>query len=307
MVTIVGAGAAGLSLAMMVDDPWVIEATDTPGGLCRSVRFEGWTYDTGPHILGGDPAAVAWIRESTGIRFVSGRTNNAAWIDGEWQAHPFARPSDAERYSRKLWKGPAMPLDPPTRRPGGVAEFLYPQRGGYQAITDAWYERLRDRVMLGSRVNEAVPGGVWAAPVVGRYNTLALATMAFTGARPRFTAVYLPGAETPWHRLSFPCSFSPENAPKGTFLVQAEMTVPGLVAFDLPPLEELGQLLRDLGLSTTDALWIDCRVVPFAYPCPGMGGWREAGVRYHGRSAGRRYLNLDGVVAASMALAGRLR
>src|SRR5665213_413475 len=111
---IVGAGAAGLSLALLLDgDVTVFEAENTPGGLCRSTKRDGFTWDQGPHILGGIPAAVKWITESTGIDFVSGKVDNRAWIGGEYHPHPFTDERDVALYQAKMWKTPPADLSFP--------------------------------------------------------------------------------------------------------------------------------------------------------------------------------------------------
>ena len=52
LIGIIGGGLAGLSLAYHLRDSIVIEAKDRVGGLLRSERIEGYTFDTGgSHIL----------------------------------------------------------------------------------------------------------------------------------------------------------------------------------------------------------------------------------------------------------------
>lgn len=54
---ILGAGLSGISTAYFLqeekgfDDITLLEMEDTPGGLCRSIKKNGYTYDIGPHIL----------------------------------------------------------------------------------------------------------------------------------------------------------------------------------------------------------------------------------------------------------------
>lgn len=54
---ILGAGLAGISTAYFLqqypnyDDITLLEKEMTPGGLCRSIRVDGYIYDIGPHIL----------------------------------------------------------------------------------------------------------------------------------------------------------------------------------------------------------------------------------------------------------------
>jgi len=52
MITILGAGLAGLSAAYhLVDGYRVLEREAEPGGLCRSVMKGGYVFDIAPHIL----------------------------------------------------------------------------------------------------------------------------------------------------------------------------------------------------------------------------------------------------------------
>lgn len=54
---ILGAGLAGITAAYFLqdhegfDDITLLEREKTPGGLCRSIRKDGYIYDIGPHIL----------------------------------------------------------------------------------------------------------------------------------------------------------------------------------------------------------------------------------------------------------------
>lgn len=54
---ILGAGLSGISTAYFlqdekfVDEITILEMEKTPGGLCRSIKKDGYTYDIGPHIL----------------------------------------------------------------------------------------------------------------------------------------------------------------------------------------------------------------------------------------------------------------
>ena len=64
MVVILGGGLAGLATAWFLGDvPHVVlEAEDAPGGLCRSRRVDGFTFDYTGHLLHlRDPRAVALL------------------------------------------------------------------------------------------------------------------------------------------------------------------------------------------------------------------------------------------------------
>lgn len=52
MITIVGAGLAGLSAAYHLKKPYTLLERETQvGGLCRSININGYTFDYAPHIL----------------------------------------------------------------------------------------------------------------------------------------------------------------------------------------------------------------------------------------------------------------
>ena len=52
MITIVGAGLAGLSAAYHLNKEYtILERETTVGGLCKSININGYTFDYAPHIL----------------------------------------------------------------------------------------------------------------------------------------------------------------------------------------------------------------------------------------------------------------
>ena len=54
---ILGGGLSAISTAFFLqeredtEEILILEKEETPGGLCRSITKEGYTYDIGPHIL----------------------------------------------------------------------------------------------------------------------------------------------------------------------------------------------------------------------------------------------------------------
>ena len=329
---IVGAGAAGLSLALMLDGYVRVFESGQVGGLCRSHRREdGFTYDTGPHVLGGIPEAVDWIVKSTGIDFVEGETKNVGWTR-EIVSHPFVDEAVGERYVEKMWKSPVVLLNKVGlsaqrgRTPGGVQKYRYPSFGGYQAIADAWAEQLEERIEQ-RRISAGVglyelsrdfDRIVWTAPIKGlRYNALTLITAGFEGESPNLTAVYCPNKETPFHRISFPSAFSPDNAPDGCWSAQGELSSEGERIFCDHHVDQLITLLNDILGRELTPLWTATDYVFNAYPVPltsqtltaeQLTGFDHSRVPIycHGRTGSHSYLNIDGVVAQSMALAERL-
>src|SRR5204862_4391154 len=100
---------------------------------------------------------------------------------------------------------------------------------------------------------DGVPLEIKKAVDALRYNSLFTVTVGISNDRiPDYTAVYVPDPELVFHRLSFPAVFSPENVPKGTSLIQAEITAnEGDGVWDLPDgqvLEKVVSGLESIGL-----------------------------------------------------------
>lgn len=284
------------------------------GGLCRS-QVGDVTFDRfGPHILGGIPEAVDWIIQSTGLDFVEGSTSNVGWIGGRFVKHPFEDEAVGRRYQTKMWKRDPSILSSPGlsaqkgRRPGGVAKFRYPAKGGYQAITDAWGRQVD--VQFGCKFTltsvqtlRTYDRIVWCAPIPGMaYNRLTTVTLRYRGEAPPFTAIYLPESDTPFHRVSFPTAFSTHNSAPDEFLMQGEVSGETL----LFPQDDLKNLGEALGLGAPVPGSDRINVEANAYPIPDGSQLPSTDLYFHGRSGAHSYLNLDGVVKASMQLAEEL-
>ena len=138
--------------------------------------------------------------------------------------------------------------------------YHYPRRGGYQAISEAWAKRVP--VNYGCRVqslerrddswvvsdgrrtweyrqlvstlpiqqlaiitNLDIPAEVKAAIDGLIVNPMFIISLGIRGTdADQFTAIYFPEAEFLVNRVSFPATFSPDNAPVGTYSIQAEIT-----------------------------------------------------------------------------------
>ncbi len=139
--------------------------------------------------------------------------------------------------------------------------YHYPLRGGYQAISEAFAERIPDitydydvksvrRVDGGWEVSDGrsprtferlvstmpvhalvdivdlevpdrVRDAVWKLIV----NPMYVVSLGVRGEDPdQFTAVYFPEADFAVNRISYPTTFSPHNAPEGMHSIQAEIT-----------------------------------------------------------------------------------
>lgn len=91
MLGILGGGLTGLALASGVPDSLVLEANDRPGGLCRSLTFDGFTFDPhGSHILySRNPRAMAFYRDLLGDNVCERRRNTKVFYKGRYVKYPF--------------------------------------------------------------------------------------------------------------------------------------------------------------------------------------------------------------------------
>ncbi len=91
MIGILGGGLSGLTLASRLPESEVLEREDRPGGLCRSLRAEGFTFDPhGSHVLfSRNPEAMRLYEELLGDN-VSRRTRNTKiFYRGRYVKYPF--------------------------------------------------------------------------------------------------------------------------------------------------------------------------------------------------------------------------
>jgi protoporphyrinogen oxidase len=95
---------------------------------------------------------------------------------------------------------------------------------------------------------EGTPPEIRAAVNALRYNSLVTVSVGLDTARlPDYTAIYVPDPETRFHRLSFPAAFSPNNAPAGQSIVQAEITTnPGDGAHEMTDEALAADVIGDL-------------------------------------------------------------
>jgi UDP-galactopyranose mutase len=90
-VAIVGAGLAGLSAAYHLEGDYdLYEAEDRPGGLCRSLRFDGFTFDSAVHVLySTDEYAVGLIRHLLGEDLLTIERSSWVFSHGIYTLYPF--------------------------------------------------------------------------------------------------------------------------------------------------------------------------------------------------------------------------
>ncbi len=87
---IIGAGASGLSLALMLDgDVTIFEQSECAGGHCHATIRDGWTFDRGPHIMfSRDQEVLDFMIASLGDNVHQSRRNNRVFVDGRMVKYP---------------------------------------------------------------------------------------------------------------------------------------------------------------------------------------------------------------------------
>ena len=87
---IIGAGASGLSLAMMLDGECTLfEKEDRTGGHCQSTVRGGWTFDRGPHIMfSRNQEVLDFMIASLGENVHQSRRKNRVYVDGRMVKYP---------------------------------------------------------------------------------------------------------------------------------------------------------------------------------------------------------------------------
>ncbi len=88
---IIGAGASGLSLALMLEGQFTIfERSESTGGHCRTTVRDGWTYDQGPHIMFSKNLDVLdFMIKSLGDNVHQCTRNNKVFVDRRMVKYPF--------------------------------------------------------------------------------------------------------------------------------------------------------------------------------------------------------------------------
>ena len=91
MIGILGGGLSGLVLASRLKDAEVLEADDRPGGLCRSLTADGFTFDPhGSHILfSRKPEAMRFYEDLLGDNVSRRRRNTKIYYKGRYVKYPF--------------------------------------------------------------------------------------------------------------------------------------------------------------------------------------------------------------------------
>ena len=208
---------------------------------------------------------------------------------------------------------------------GFNVEAILPSDGGVRVVTtkdDRTFDRVVSTIPIKHLVHlvSDVPDPVAAA--VGRLvvNPMIVATYGFEGIDPnQYTAVYVADQQFAVNRISYPAVFSPNNAPEGCFSVQAEITAPpgseimnwsneqvrnhvieGLASRDLIPSEgphvfEAIERFESAYVVYTQGFEADVAIA--------REWFAEQGIHLHGRFGSHQYVNIDGCLDQSIALA----
>lgn len=92
---ILGAGLTGCTLARLLaeagEEVTVLEAEPTPGGLCRSVTSDGFTFDLGgSHIVfSRDREVLDWMQAQLGPNREERHRETKCWYRGAYVQYPF--------------------------------------------------------------------------------------------------------------------------------------------------------------------------------------------------------------------------
>ena len=169
---------------------------------------------------------------------------------------------------------------------------------------------------------EGTPPGILAAVNSLRYNSLVTVSVGLDSARlPDYTAIYVPDPAVRFHRLSFPACFSPQNAPSGQSIVQAEITTnPGDGTHELSDHELLADIIGDMEnmdlMRRSEVCYSRVLRTKYGYvvqndDCrPNLkqakAYFEQIGIPLCGRVAEFEYINMDVCIERARNLANRL-
>ncbi|MEO6858364.1 MAG: FAD-dependent oxidoreductase [Solirubrobacteraceae bacterium] len=211
---------------------------------------------------------------------------------------------------------------------GSHVQSVRSGRGGVVVGTSTGeqvFERVVSTLPLRHLVNmvPGVPSTVRDAVSRLVVNSMVVVTLGFEGEDPdQYTAVYIPDNDFIVNRVSYPAVFSPHNAPAGCFSIQAEITTPRgseiLSRSDDAIVDEVVKGLGGRGLVPAGAELVFTWVERFehAYVVYTQGyrsdlqlaveWFATQGIILHGRFGAHQYVNVDGCLEQSIALARTL-
>ena len=303
-------------------------------------NFKEWLY----HVFGKGIAEKYMIPYNQKIWNIGAEKMSFDWVDGRVPRPPAediiksAVGVETEGYSHQL-------------------DFGYPKTGGIQALPLA-YARGCKKIIVDFRVRKVWrQGDRWmvsdgqitksfenlvstipiqdlldALPEVPqpilqdakslRFNSLIVVMLgARSDTRPPFTALYVPDAAFPFHRLSFPTGFTDEGAPDGHMAVAAEITTnPGDGFHELGDgdvVERVVDGLTKLGLLDPPRISFSrvyrtkhayvVRSFDYSEKLKSCLDYvRELGITSVGRNAEFEYINMDEAVRRGIEVARRL-
>jgi protoporphyrinogen oxidase len=236
--------------------------------------------------------------------------------------------------------------------------YHYPRRGGYQAISEAWATRVP--VTYGFRVqslerrgeawlvsdgaqtreyrqlvstlpvqylatitNLEIPDVVRAAIDGLIVNPMFIVSLGIRGTdAEQYTAIYFPEPEFLVNRVSFPATFSPENAPPGAYSIQAEITCrKGSATWAMPDAAILDHVIDGLAgrgiIASRDAvIYSNVQRKTYSYVVYDrhyaentriIREWfPRHGLHLAGRFGFFEYLNVDGILIRNLEIASQL-
>ncbi len=373
---ILGGGVTGLTAGWLLkqqgQDVTIFEKDEIPGGLCRSVEIDGYTFDVaGGHIIfSKDEEVMDFTRNLLGVEtMVQSDRHTKIFYRGDWVKYPFenglgdlpdadkfdclkgyveahyARQNGAEQpdnfrdwvlwrfgegiarcfmfpYNEKIWKidlaelatswvagrVPDAPVDDVLRAAIGIstegyqhqAVFWYPEKGGFQAITDRLAENVGDSLRCGTPVEqvrktasgfeingEAFDQVINTIPLQECYRRLegadpaakeAAEKLVFRGLvsymigldaeeQTNHSWIYLPHPENgPANRITHLANYSSGNVPSGKSSIMAEVTYEGDPTIDQSKAMEVVDGLHNCGILDKNKVEVlDWRKNHYAY------------------------------------------
>jgi len=238
--------------------------------------------------------------------------------------------------------------------------YNYPKRGGYKAISTAWEKKTKSPIEFEYNVNkiERLPDGKWSmtngvTPIVVDelistmpihelvkilkipipkkvltavkkliVNPMYVISLGVKGTdNEKVTATYFPEDDFLVNRISYPATFSPQNAPKGHFSIQAEitckknsdswrMTDRAILAHTINGLAKRG-LVDKTKIAYTNVKRADYAYVVYDQQYEKnvaiIREWfPKQGIHLLGRFSYFEYINVDGVVATAQMIAEKI-